>query len=141
VRLCLYLSFIFKIIVLILVIMAQHKLYLQRKMNFTSTLKNSYTKLHFHTICSTHFNFFWFIDPDNFRCSIQIMKLFIMLFYPLFWYFLFCYTTLKNPGLIKKLKDTLWAMYRLPVNMSCKSNLNRWWRNQHRARFPKHFFS
>ena len=76
--------------------MAQHKLYSQLKTNFTSTLKNSYTKLHIHTICSTHFIFFWFIDPDNIRCRIQIMKLFIVLFYPLFWYFLICYTTLKS---------------------------------------------
>jgi len=77
-------SFIFKIIVLILVIMPQHKLYLWLKTNFTNSLKNSYTKLHIHTICSTHFIFFWFTDPDNIRCRIQIMKLFIMLFYPLF---------------------------------------------------------
>lgn len=44
-----------------------------------------------------------------------------------------------NPELMKKLQDTFCAWYKPPVNMSRKYLLNRWWRNQARARFPEHF--
>lgn len=125
-RLCLHLSFIFKIIVLILVIILPILL-----------------KIH-----TQNCTFILYVPPTSPSSDLLILTILgaeyklwsSSLCFFIHYSDIFSFVTLHlNPGLTKKLQGTLWSWYRLPVNMSCQSNVNRWWRNQHRARFPEHF--
>jgi len=95
--------------------MAQHKLYLQLKTNFTSSLKNSYTKLRIHTMFHPlHLLIFLILTILGAEYKLRNSSLRYFIHYS----YIFSFVTLHlNPGLLKKLQGTLWAWYRLPANV------------------------